>query len=173
MKGRNQVKPTISPAIDILVPYNWERILYYISGGDTQGVSRCVNNFETTGHSEIPEHWMKKMNQVVSSYSISQQNSKTAMKYFYEHFETIIDPHTAVAAAAVLSNNTAKQHGYVCLSTAAPYKFSDTMIDVLGISLSLPKPYRKYESQMKTGENWEEILRNRIITISNRNKSKL
>jgi len=106
------------------------------------------------------------MKVTVTSCSISQETSKKTMQHFYRKLNYILDPHTAVAASAVISKNLRDGDSYVCLATAAPYKFSDTINSVLGISLSLPLPYDKYEDQMKHGENWEQILRNRIIQIS-------
>jgi len=176
IRERDLVQSTISPAIDILVPYNWERILYYISNCDTAGVTKCVNDFEQHQHAVIPIPWMTKLRETISSSSIPQSKSKNMIQYFYNNFNYLLDPHTSIAATAVLSSQDIynPDHCYICLSTAAPFKFSNTINDILGISLTPLTPYQKYEKQMKKDQNWEEILREQIIQITNNSrKSKL
>ena len=44
------------------VPYNMERILHILSGGDVQLVCRVQNEFESSGKTKIPDDILQKVN---------------------------------------------------------------------------------------------------------------
>jgi len=172
IKNRKEVKATISPAMDILVPYNWERILYYISGGNTKAVSECVREFDTNQHVQIPKEWHVVMRKTISACSIPQNYVRNTIKEFYENYNYILDPHTAVAVSTVWPLvKTNPKTCYVCLSTASPAKFGETIESTLGISppstfTSVGK--KNYQKEIKRDEDWEKMLRDVIIQITTR-----
>jgi len=167
LKGKSEVIATISPAMDILVPYNWERILYYISGGNSQAVSKCVQDFDTKQHSQMPHEWHALMRKTISAASISQKSVRNTIKLFYETQKYILDPHTAIAVSAVwpLVKSNDKTC-YVCLSTASPAKFGETIQSTINILPQTSNFKGSYFKEMKRGEDWEKILRDVILKIT-------
>jgi threonine synthase len=107
--------PTISNAMDVGNPSNAIRIfeLYH-------------NNYSS-------------LKQQISSYSISDEKTKKIITKVHAQYNYILDPHTAVAYAALdqhLSVNQ-DQKGLV-LATAHPFKFLETVVNAIGSSIDLP-----------------------------------
>jgi len=107
--------PTISNAMDVGNPSNAIRIfeLYH-------------NNYLS----------LKKQ---ISSYSISDETTKNTITNVHAQYNYILDPHTAVAYAALdqhLSVNQ-DQKGLV-LATAHPFKFLETVENAIGSTIDLP-----------------------------------
>jgi len=78
-----------SKSDNCIEPYNWERILNYISGGNTKAVSKCVQDFDTKQHSQMPREWI--MLRTISASSISQQSVRNTINYFMI-YKYILDP---------------------------------------------------------------------------------
>lgn len=107
---------TISNAMDVGNPSNFYRILSLFHGQ----------------HSS--------MSPLLSSISVSDQETRTAMRSYYEKFCYILDPHTAVGAYALDRYRAAHRTDSpgVILSTAAPAKFGATVKETLGSEPVIP-----------------------------------
>lgn len=77
----------------------------------------------------------------VSSYSISDAETKATMKLVYENHAYILDPHGAVGYKAALKYKEAhaRQRPIIVLETAHPSKFIETVEETLGIEIKIPK----------------------------------
>ena len=115
----NDTMPTISNAMDVGDPSNLKRIRYFFQ-----------DNIEL-------------LRENVKVMSVSQDETKTTIKFIYEKYNYLIDPHTAVAYSgyqklvtrtAVSQNNT----DYIFVSTAHPAKFNVTMKNIVGLNPMLP-----------------------------------
>lgn len=111
---------TISNAMDISKPNNWIRI-------------------EEIFHRKKEWH----INDVLSSISIDDDNTKLSVKNLYYNNNYISDPHSAIAYQA-LKNNLKKDEYGLFLSTAHPAKFKDTVDTILNKNIDLPKSINKY-----------------------------
>jgi threonine synthase len=125
-----EVKPsvvTISNAMDVGNPSNFVRILEMMQ-----------NNFTT-------------LSNALSSYSITDADTKATIARVYKTNNYILDPHGAVAFIAAeqflseqLNNKTntttedAFSAGAIILETAHPVKFSEVVEEAIGQSLSIP-----------------------------------
>ena len=58
------VLPDHLPWMDILISSNLERMLYYLSEGDTRLISMLMNDLNKWGHAEIPEELLAKIRQI-------------------------------------------------------------------------------------------------------------
>jgi threonine synthase len=118
-----QAIATLSNAMDVGDPSNFVRILEIF-------------------HKEF--HSLKK---VLTSYSISDEETKETIRSVYEKYNYLPDPHGAVGFRA-LSNYLAEQHAAaqraappqkgIFLETAHPVKFYDTVEPITGQPIPLP-----------------------------------
>ena len=107
--------PTLSNAMDVGAPSNFVRILEIFN-------------------KELPS--LKKM---VSSYSISDAETRATLKTLYEQAHYLADPHGAVGYLA-LSRYLEQHPGEkgIFLETAHPVKFYDSVEPVIGEKIPLP-----------------------------------
>jgi threonine synthase len=124
---------TISPAMDILVSSNLERLLYDVSGEDDAIVSRCMTSLKENGLYSVDKRTINSMNNFMwASYS-TEEETKETIKNVYEKYNYLIDPHTAVGINVydkyVIS--TGDMTKTICVSTASPFKFGKTVAESL------------------------------------------
>ena len=128
---------TISPSMDILVSSNLERLLYILSGNDCECVAKLMKSLSETGRYEVDE---KIRSGFVDFYPsrLDDEGTKREINDVYADFSYLIDPHTAVASAAL--KEFRKATGYkgegVVVSTASPYKFPIPVTEALGLKSS-------------------------------------
>jgi threonine synthase len=71
------------------------------------------------------------------SFSISDDEVDRTIKYIYEKYHIIIEPHGAVSIAAAIKAKI--NHPVCCLETADPAKFSEKIKEVLNIEPPVPE----------------------------------
>ncbi|CAG8461449.1 7082_t:CDS:2 [Funneliformis caledonium] len=138
------VKETLSPAMDIAISSNFERLLWYLAYND----SKVQEEDKIKEVSKIVRGWMEdvKTNQSLiveksmldialcdfKSEMVSDQETLNTIQKYYapenrDQISYILDPHTAVGVAAadrqIISPNTIQ----ICLATAHPAKFSQAV----------------------------------------------
>jgi threonine synthase len=112
-----EVKPsvvTISNAMDVGNPSNFVRILEIMQ-----------NNFST-------------LTDALTSYSITDTDTKATIARVYKTNNYILDPHGAVAFIAAEKFLIATDARAVILETAHPVKFPEVVEEAIGQSLSIP-----------------------------------
>jgi threonine synthase len=138
---------TISNAMDVGNPSNLKRIQYMFN-----------NNIN-----QLKQH--------IRPVSVSQSETKNAIRYIYKKYDYIIDPHTAVAYAGYQKLNlTNSNNTYVFISTAHPAKFNKTIKDVLNVECVIPElEILKTKIQQKTviSDDWL-IFKNHLMQIGNK-----
>ncbi|AOA62800.1 Threonine synthase [Komagataella phaffii CBS 7435] len=138
---KGDVKPTHSPAMDIVVSSNFERFLWYmiketIGKNDEKATGEILNNYmkelSTKGVFTVPQAVLDKATSILDSDRITNEETVSTIKKIYEATSNnyIIDPHTSVGIATTL-NQIKKDNDpsitYVSLSTAHPAKFSEVV----------------------------------------------
>lgn len=132
------VHATLSPAMDILVSSNFERLLWYlcrenIADSDTKAgetVAKWMSELKTNGHFSVPSEVLSAAKKEFSSDRTSDEDTTNTIRKVYETVcpEYILDPHSAVAVCAALRKREKDASAnYVALSTAHPAKFSDAV----------------------------------------------
>jgi len=143
--SKMDVTETISPSMDISVASNFERLLYdFYLNRDSKKCSDHYTHFPNNGI-KIDEKVWKKSSELFLSYCINDDSTYECMQHFSENFNYIMDPHTAVAAKAVIKLNNTLSNKTVILSTAHPAKFPIALKNA-GINLD------------KTPKNLEKVL---------------
>ncbi len=135
---KNDLCQTLSSAIDIVVPYNFWRFLYFSTEKDPKKLTAWMDQFQKTGKILLNKAETHAIQKGFSSVSISDAETLlTLQKSFAGKDPYLLDPHGAVAVAGA----NALKHRYlpdtkiVCLATAHPAKFPDIMAKALGPDL--------------------------------------
>ncbi|KAI0372517.1 tryptophan synthase beta subunit-like PLP-dependent enzyme [Pilatotrama ljubarskyi] len=142
------VKETLSPAMDILVSSNFERLLWYLAyEGAAQGddaasrknaagatLADWMSKVKSDGRVQVPVSVLELARRDFFAERVSDEQTLETIRYYFEsdaHY--IADPHTAVglcAARTVASQNPPRTRQIV-LSTAHPAKFSEAVTRAL------------------------------------------
>lgn len=135
-----KVHATESPSMDIQSASNLERFLYYLVDEDTDRVCAFMNSFRETGSARLEGRHRDHLGDTIRGVSVSGDEMRTAISRTYEAHGYILDPHSAVgvAAAEKLIPEIA-HHPIVCMATAHPAKFPDTIRAVTGRDVTHPR----------------------------------
>ena len=114
---------TISPSMDILISSNLERMLYYLSEGDTRLISMLMNDLNKWGTYEIPEELLAKIRQIFGTGWADEDQVRESIKHCWDENHYVIDPHTACGYYLLEQMPRDPLTPRVLLSTASPYKF--------------------------------------------------
>ena len=129
-RRRDFVK-TISPAMDILISSNLERLLYYLTDGDCEQVAVWMASLASEGTYTLPASLMERMRATFSCGFATDEDTRATIRSTWENLGVLIDPHTAVGKC-VLDRRESEGRARVCLSTADPYKFSADVLAARG-----------------------------------------
>ena len=159
--SKAKVNETISPSMDISVASNFERLLYdFYLEGDAQLCSELYLNFPNS-KIEIDSNIWKKSSELFISYSSDDKATYECMKHYFNNFNYVMDPHTAVAADAVKELNNKLVGKTVILSTAHPAKFPLALKNA-GLNTSIPNKLsavlNKKEVAKKLSSNDDSIF---------------
>ena len=133
---------TMSSAIDIVVPYNFWRFLYFAAGADSHKLDGWMSTFEQTGKVEFDSQTVTAIRDGYTSVSVSDELTRTTIREAYygeDHY--LLDPHTAVAVAAArnVRDKIPQDLKTVCLATAHPAKFPAITRRCLDAGTALPE----------------------------------
>lgn len=128
------VKATCAPSMDIQVSSNFERYLYMASLGDWRIVADLMADLSKTGSFTAPTQIWQQMRQDFFAISVDEVTIKDSITLIFQETGKIIDPHTAVGAAAAIkqSKRQVTDEIMVCLATADPSKFPETVHQCTG-----------------------------------------
>lgn len=137
--SKEPIHETISSAIDILVPMNFWRYLYFCVDRNAQKIKNWAEEFEKNGRVRFDETTFKAYKKGFLSRSVSDKDTLETIQKTFEAEGYLIDPHTAVALAVANSIRTEiGHHKIICLSTAHPAKFPEVTKKALNCDI-LPK----------------------------------
>ncbi|XP_063963604.1 threonine synthase-like 2 [Lytechinus pictus] len=171
----NEVTATLSPAMDIQIPYNVERVMWLFSGGDRAHIKDVMAQFEKDGKATMDSELWKKIQETVSTCSVSDQTVTDTIRRCWKEEGYALCPHTAVAVAyyyhKLANPDPSSPSISVCLATGSPAKFPEAL-DAAGLPavaseevdrwLSLPARF----SKMPRDGSEEKVLRDRIEGIT-------
>jgi threonine synthase len=135
--SRGKVHPTMSPAMDIQSASNFERL--YFEGVQREAVetARAFTAFADTGAIEVPPKAYAAMRELFRGVSVSEADTARTMVRTLNETGEIVDPHTAVALAALRRADL--KGPVVVLSTAHAAKFPEAVAKACGVTPALPR----------------------------------
>ena len=125
---------TNSPAMDILISSNLERLLYLVTDKNEEEVSKMMNNLKETGQFYLDDKYQSKLSCFLAS-SINKEDTVSLIKKCYEEHHYLIDPHTAVGYGAYLEHKDKLNGKTLIASTASPFKFIETIDEIFNTNL--------------------------------------
>mmetsp|Transcript_6271 Transcript_6271/g.17562 ORF Transcript_6271/g.17562 Transcript_6271/m.17562 type:complete len:320 (+) Transcript_6271:684-1643(+) len=180
---------TISQAINIQVPYNMERVLYYLGGRDPTLTRGWMHIMDTTGKLTLRGPHLRALRAALNAESVTDGETAAVMRGCYEGHGYLCDPHTAVAISAGeklgLLDGAPQAGGYpvVVLATAHAAKFEGAVRRSLGdgfwegefLRVHMPESARELEQKpevggapagklFRVGEDWVAQLRTVVET---------
>ncbi|MCL2060216.1 MAG: threonine synthase [Oscillospiraceae bacterium] len=87
---------TMSPAMDILISSNLERLLYEMSGRDAGSVARWMGELARTGRYDVGEAMRQRLSRLFYGGHASEEETAQAVGDAYRRYDYILDTHTAV-----------------------------------------------------------------------------
>lgn len=130
---RREFFKTISPSMDILVSSNLERLLYNVTDHDTERVSDYMKRLNNDGCYQVEGEELKSIQRQFFAAWVDEVETKETIGRIYSDYHYLMDTHTAVAWRALEKYRllTGDDTYTVVLSTASPYKFSDSVLSAL------------------------------------------
>ena len=133
-------------------PYNFERLLFYLSNGNHKLVNELYSTMEATSQMDIPKELHERLQAEFQSAVVKDDELCRILQHVRTFFDYWADPHTGVAFGAahklgyihwkdsVMSDLSSphrdrvqrKDRPVAILATASPCKFEETMTVALG-----------------------------------------
>lgn len=119
---------TPSSAIDILIPFNFWRHLYFSLGKDVKKIKLWMDEFAQNGKVIFDQETFETYRKGFLSNSATDQETLELIYEIYNSEGYLLDPHGAVSlqAADAVKKATGNEK-LICLATAHPAKFPDTI----------------------------------------------
>ena len=134
-----QVRHTSSPSMDISKASNFERFIFDLTGRDATLVKRLWQQIERDGVFDLSRtpHFARIADFGFVSGSSSHQDRLATIRRIYRESSQIIDTHTADGVKVGLEHREAGVP-LVCLETALPAKFAESIREALGRTPDVP-----------------------------------
>ncbi|ESO90383.1 hypothetical protein LOTGIDRAFT_233860 [Lottia gigantea] len=165
----NPVKQTISPSLDIQMPYNMERIWFLLNNGDGEMINKIMTELKTHSKCQLPDSLHTELTKIFGSFSADEDAIKSTIKRCYDENKYTICPHTAVGVAYhyhQLQKNTEADVKRVELATASPAKFPEAL-GLAGVPPTEGLPQYQMDN-LEKGDDWLKALKQTIISIDER-----
>lgn len=134
------VKETLSPAMDILVSSNFERLLWFLAY-EFASVAGMDDEWNRKQAGQEVSAWMKQLKSSggfgpvyqdvhtsarrdFESERVSDSQTVDTIKNYFKKIDYVLDPHTAIGVAASLRSLERSKAPHISLSTAHPAKFA-------------------------------------------------
>ncbi len=131
--SRRELCQTISPSMDILVSSNLERLLFELTGHDSEKIEDWMTRLKTSGFYRVDPDTLTILQKHFWSGFADDQKTIRAIKSVYQDYSYLIDTHTAVGKDVLeqYRSDTGDFAPAVLLATASPFKFSGSVVEAL------------------------------------------
>lgn len=147
VRATTQVMQTSSPSMDISKASNFERFVYDIVDRDPAVVRNLWRQLDTKGFFDLSgsDYFRAVQASGFVSGSSTHQDRMGTIRRIYRESGIIIDTHTADGVKVGLEY---REDGIplICVETALPAKFEDSIVEALGRSPDRPAGYENLES---------------------------
>ena len=137
-----QVRPSLSPSMDIQVSSNFERLLFDLCERDGALTNEIIENFRTNDYFDIETELIAKRANIFSALSVDDETTLARIKKTHKDTGEIIDPHSAVGLEAAhqirSSGLVSPEIPIISLACAHPAKFPDAVYRATGFYPDLP-----------------------------------
>ncbi|MDH3606351.1 MAG: threonine synthase [Acidimicrobiia bacterium] len=128
----SDVIATASPAMDIQVSSNFERLLFELLGRDGPALSALMERFRLLGHIELTPDVLEAFQELFDAMSLDDEATSHVIAEVYDQAGVILDPHTAVGVGVGRAVRADPEVPLVMLACAHAAKFPETVEGALG-----------------------------------------
>lgn len=148
VRPAQQVVKTSSPSMDIAKASNFERFIYDVVDRDAEVVRALWRQVEQQGYFDLAntDYYGELGRYGFVSATSSHRDRLNTIRRVYEESGIIVDPHTADGLRAGLQFKE-PDIPLVCLETALPAKFEETIIEALQRKPERPRGYDDLEQR--------------------------
>jgi threonine synthase len=147
VRGGSETHATSSPSMDISKASNFERYIFDVVGRDPLIVRELWWEIDTRGEFHLagtPFYEAVRSGGMVSGRSTHIDRLRT-IRTVEQRYGVVIDPHTADGLKVALEHRDPAVP-MICLETALPAKFSETIVEALGRAPDRPAAFADIES---------------------------
>jgi threonine synthase len=146
-RGTAETKITSSPSMDISKASNFERFVFDLVGRNPEKIKALWGRIDSGGAFDLAEsgEFGRLPKFGFLSGSSTHQDRLGTIRAVYQRYGREIDPHTADGIGVGLRYRDVEVP-LVCLETALPVKFEETMIEALGRPPGRPKGFEGIEA---------------------------
>lgn len=141
---RRAVQATSSPSMDISKASNFERYVFDLAGRDGARVAALWRKLESEGEFQLAPSGF-------ASGKSTHADRIATIRRLHQRYGVTVDPHTADGVKVGLER---REPGValICLETAQPAKFADTISEALGRAPERPRGYEDLERRTQRFE---------------------
>ncbi|MDR9450982.1 MAG: threonine synthase [Acidimicrobiia bacterium] len=133
------VVPTITPAMDIQVPSNLERLLFDLHDRDGRPIRLLMAAFAEQGWVKVDPTRLEELGSFVTARWFDEPAIRRVLTGIHRETSVLVDPHTAVGIAAARATEREPDVPVICIGTAHPAKFPDAVATATGVRPRLPE----------------------------------
>ncbi len=144
---------TVSPSMDILISSNLERLLYILSGRNSDTINEWFGSLKDSGKYQVSDCVKNQILDLFSADCCDDDATKATIGETYTDYGYLSDTHTAVAIN-VCNDYIAKtgdKTPVVIASTASPFKFSKAVLS------AVEENKKDYDDEFSTVKALEDI----------------
>jgi threonine synthase len=148
VRPASEVQATSSPSMDISKASNFERFVFDLVDRDSAVVRDLWRRLAERGEFDLAEtSYAKRLaeSEFVSGRSTHADRLATIRQVF-EHYAVVVDPHTADGIKVALEHRD-RDVPVICIETALPAKFAETIREALGREPERPSAYAHLEER--------------------------
>ncbi len=166
---KGHTTPTVSPAMDIQVPSNFERLLFEAAGRDGDAVKAAYDQLAKDGAAPLPAKALGPLGCMgFTASAVTDEETFIEMQRTLDETGWQVCPHTAVGLhAARYADETDSVD--VVLSTAHAAKFPETVKEAIGQDAPLPLRAHEFTSRpevFETGPMDIAHVKERMVALS-------
>lgn len=124
---------TISPSMDILISSNLERLLFAMSGGNSETVKNWMADLKNNGSYNVGSEIKEKISALFSAGFCDDEQTKKTIAATYGTYSYLCDTHTAVGINVFerYVEKSGDKTPCVIVSTASPFKFGKSVLSAI------------------------------------------
>jgi len=147
VRAANQTVATSSPSMDISKASNFERFIFDICGKDPELVRELWWELDTRGEFDLSTSpiWAQVRTSGFISGTSTHEDRLQTIRSVYQATGTVVDPHTA-DGIKVAREHLSAGVPMLCLETALPAKFAQTITEAIGAEPLRPPSLVNLES---------------------------
>ena len=156
VRSHGETHITSSPSMDIAKASNFERFIFDIIDRDSELLRELWWELDTRGEFHLggtPIWPIVGASGLVSGRSTHTDRVRT-IRTIYERHGIVVDPHTADGIKVALEHID-RDVPMICLETALPAKFSETIIEAIGAAPERPSAYAGLEARAQRFESMD------------------